>query len=118
MELSIVLFFFMLLIPGLLMILNVRREFKRQEWLDEQRRLEHERNAVRSAGRRPPRSSAPDDYARSSGEAGTAPAGQGLAVSSHLGAALEHYLRAKPLPVAEVKQSHIDEAFEKFMEGR
>ena len=136
MELSGIIFFLALLIPGLWLILSIRQEINQRKWLDEQHRLEQERVAAMSARRRSSRRYA-QPHAGSSVEgvspamASTEPAlahqdashdwssaqedsWQNL-TDSHVGAAFESFLRLSPRSAEGFTTSQIDEAFEKFL---
>jgi hypothetical protein len=139
MELSIVIFFFILLIPGLWLVLSIGREFRQREVLNEQRRIEQERVAHLVARRRAPSRSAPhrthptvEPFAQATAVSVAPPAPVNEAAaggeSSAQGSsrtnmrtpqpetAFEGFLSATPPPPSDqFGISRLDEAFEQFM---
>ena len=138
MELTILIFFILLMLPGLWLVLNFRREIKEREWNAERRRIEHERIATMAAmqQRRSARplvaaqtrsavatpqpaatgnapASTSDDVA--SFDASPAPADMWREMdTSHLDMAFENFLNATSHPCDTLTTSQISEAFEKF----
>jgi hypothetical protein len=147
MEMSIIIFVTILLIPGIWLIVVIGREFKQREFLQEQRRIEHERIASRSAFLRPasrrfaarPIVSTVEPNAPARGSAVATPAQPDEAASqdssyadasnsswqdltaSHVGTAFESFQDAIPTetpPDDTTTTSQVDEAFEKFLSAR
>jgi hypothetical protein len=136
MELAIFIFFIVLLLPGLWLVLDFRREIKDREWGVEQQRIEHERIAAMATMRR--RSYRHSVQARTLSAVETlqpaettnkaAPARNDVSLdarrtpadiwremdTSHLDTAFENFLNATSHPCDTLTTSQISEAFEKF----
>lgn len=139
MELSIILFFMILLVPGLWLVLSIGREFKQRQELNDQRRIEHERAAYISTRRRAPsRSVAPPEYptvetfaqeatasviapvadneTAHQGSSGARGGSRHDRTTPHTGTAFEQFLSATPhAPSDQFLTSQVDEAFEQFL---
>jgi hypothetical protein len=121
MELSVVIFFVALMIPGFWLIFTIGREYRRREGLHEQLRIEQERAAHISALRRAPSRSAarPSPPTVEPAAPGSSSA-QGDSwqdlTASHLLTVFENFQRATPhSPPEQFLIPQVDEAFEKFM---
>jgi hypothetical protein len=136
MELSVILFFILLMIPGCWLILSIRQEINERKWLNEQQRIEQERMAAMSVRHRSARRSAwghagAPGVGVSPATVSTEPplahqdASKGWSgaqadswqdlTDSHVGAAFESFLRLSPRSSEGFTTSQIDEAFEKFL---
>ena len=136
MESVTLLFFIILLIPGLWLVFTFRRDIKQRRWEEEeQARIEQERAIHVSAQRRFSRRPAPGDARLPVETAPPAPANNGAApeeqaastdwssvrleswqdlTSSNMGAAFEIFLHETEQLSEDIMTSQIDEAFEKF----
>lgn len=144
MEMSIIIFVTILLIPGIWLVVVLGREFKQREWLQDQRRIEQERIASRSSMRRPLRPSAahptsstaepiapervnsaparPEEAASqdSSDAQASASSWQDL-TASQVGTAFESFHDELPTqlpPDDTATAAQVNEAFEKFLSAR
>ena len=140
MEMAVILFFIVLLIPGLLLILTVQSMIKGRERLEEECRLERERINSRALRRRVSRRSvhehdsapaeelaskfasteqalqAHEDASVQSSKAQAADPWQDLN-ASQLSMAFESFLLSESPATDPFATSQINEAFEKFLSG-
>jgi hypothetical protein len=121
MELSVLIFFLALLIPGFWLIFTIGREYRRREGFNQQWRIEQERAAYLAVLRRAPlRSAALPSPPMVEPSAPGSSSAQGDSwqdlTASNLVIAFESFQSAIPQPPSEqFLIPQIDEAFEKFM---